>query len=108
MLDRTVSAAEAQRFSDRATDPSSVGGAVLATLGEDLYALPALAQINVYLAVFAIEFLFAAYCSTPAHVDTMFYASAFEPVLPPNLDTQLGFQYAADMAVVIWRLPGMP
>ena len=68
-----------------------VFGAILSAFGEDLNTVVALGQVDMDLAILAIVFLLAAH-PIVAHLDALLDASAFDPWLTANFDTQLGFQ----------------
>lgn len=87
----------------------SILRAILPTLGKDLYAVVPLTQIDMNLAVFAIDFLLNAH-SAMAHVKTVLDTASFEPCLPAHFDSKLGLNRVQNLASIgstggIWQEP---
>ena len=69
----------------------TISRTVFPALGEYLYAITALAEIDVYLAVFSIKLLLAAHVSM-AHVQAVLDASPLEPRLTADLHPERRFE----------------
>jgi hypothetical protein len=86
---------ELQRTTYGVMQTNTIHGAVFSTFGKDLDAVASLAEVNVYLAVLAIELLLTTH-PPMAHVEAMLDTPTLEPRLPSNLDSERWFQVCGE------------